>query len=96
MDINKEKDIRCFKCNADASKVVEFYEDGDWDVIDIIELKEKLRAASSQSRVNDQHRMLYQGQRDDEREKLKKIGDILNPNTDPWRQLADIRGILDT
>lgn len=39
----------------------------------IDQLKEQLREAKSQSRVNGQHRVLYQGQRDELRKKLKAI-----------------------
>ena len=28
--------------------------------------------------------------------KLDAVDKILSPNTDPWKQLADIRGILDS
>ena len=40
---------------------------------EIDQLKEQLREAKSQSRVNGQHRMLYQGQRDELRDKLVVI-----------------------
>ena len=36
-------------------------------------LKESLREALSQSRVNGQHRLLYQSQRDEAREKLEAV-----------------------
>ena len=36
-------------------------------------VREQLREAWAQSRVNGQHRMLYQGQRDEAREKLEAI-----------------------
>ena len=38
-----KKDIRCMRCNADASEIIEFYEDADWDIINVVELKEKAR-----------------------------------------------------
>lgn len=49
-------------------------------------LKEELRDAKAQSRVNDQHRMLYQHQRNEARDKLNAILKALNtPNTgDEW------------
>ena len=40
---------------------------------EVDQLKEQLREARSQSRVHRQHRMLYQGQRDELRKKLKSI-----------------------
>jgi len=43
---------------------------------------EELREAKSQLRVNDQHRMLYQGQRDELSEKIEAIKTHLNDYPD--------------
>ena len=32
----------------------------------------------------------------EQKNKLDAIGEIINPNYDPWKQLADIREILDS
>ena len=42
MDINKDRIIRCILCNADAKEVVEFHPDGEWSIIRVEEIQNKL------------------------------------------------------
>jgi len=50
------------------------------------ELAEQLREARSQSRVNHQHRMIYQSQRDELGETLELIDTMVQRSVDYWRK----------
>lgn len=50
------------------------------------ELEEQLREAQSQSRVNWQHRVLYQSQRDELEETLELIDTMIQRSIDFWRK----------
>jgi len=58
-------------------------------------LKEQLRDAKAQSRVNDQHRMLYQSQRDNERQKLEAIREIVNRVDTDSDKVYNVKKALD-
>ena len=47
-------------------------------------LREEFREIKAQSRVHRQHRMLYQGQRDDARKKLEAVTNIINVDRKEW------------
>ena len=58
-------------------------------------LKEQLRDAKAQFRVNDQHRMLYQSQRDNERQKLEAIREIVNRVDTDSDKVYNVKKALD-